>query len=51
VRGIPEPLVESIRDPHIRGLPAGVGSVEPWVDNVDVLLPGERRIAAARGLR
>jgi hypothetical protein len=36
-------LEESIVDPAVRALPRGVGSVEQWSDNVDVLThPGRR---------
>jgi len=41
-------LHTSVTDPDIRRLPIGVGSVEQWVDNVDVLSRPERRVAAAR---
>lgn len=32
-----EALVESVTDEEVRQLPAGVRSIEHWVDNVDVL--------------
>ncbi|MEO7448083.1 MAG: hypothetical protein ABI336_07390 [Humibacillus sp.] len=41
-RGVREAAVEvveaSITDPEVRALPRGVGSVEQWSDNVDVLV-------------
>ena len=40
-------LLAAVGDPAVRALPAGVGSVEQWVDNVDVLTVGARRRAAA----
>ena len=43
-------LLAAITDPHVRSLPRGVGSVEQWVDNVDVLCDPTRRVAAARAL-
>jgi hypothetical protein len=48
---VPELLLDSISDPEVRRLPAGVGSLEQWVDNVDVLLIPDRRAAAAGSLR
>ena len=45
-----EALRGSIRDPAVRGLPAGVGAVEQWVDNVDVLMSPPRRLAAVRAV-
>jgi hypothetical protein len=45
---VPELLLEGIADPAVRRFPAGVGAVEQWVDNVDVLTrPPLRRAAAA----
>ena len=37
-------VADSIRDPAVRLLPRGVGSVEQWSDNVDVLTHPRRRI-------
>ena len=37
-------VAESILDPAVRLLPRGVGSVEQWSDNVDVLTHPRRRI-------
>ena len=51
VADVPDLLLESVADPGVRGLPAGVGSVEQWVDNVAVLTEPERRVAAARAWR
>jgi hypothetical protein len=39
-------LLDDVTDPQVRSLPAGVGSVEQWVDSVDVLLDATRRRAA-----
>ncbi|WP_435736509.1 DUF4037 domain-containing protein [Cellulosimicrobium sp. PMB13] len=47
---VPEMVIASIADPEVRSLPSGVGSVEQWVDDVDVLMDPDRRVAAARGL-
>ena len=44
-------LLDEVSDPLIRELPAGVGSVEQWVDNVDVLSFPERRVAVAQAWR
>jgi Domain of unknown function (DUF4037) len=41
-------LLANVADPRVRQLPAGVGAVEQWVDNVDVLADPARRMAAAR---
>lgn len=41
-------LLDSVEDQDVRDLPAGVGSVEQWVDNVDVLVDHERRLALVR---
>lgn len=45
-------LQESIHDPAIRALPFGVGKVDQWVDNTDILSAPERfrRLAAVYGL-
>ena len=41
---IAEALLGGIADPQVSRLPAGVGSIEQWADNVDVLAsPGRRR--------
>lgn len=48
---VPEVLLDSIADPEVRRLPAGVGSVEQEVDNVAVLTDPQRRVAAARAWR
>jgi hypothetical protein len=44
-------LTGSIVDPAVRRLPVGVGAVEQWVDNVDVLTDPARRAQAVAGLR
>lgn len=46
-----EALVESVTDEEVRRLPAGVGSIEHWVDNVDVLTRPGRRLAAVRWMK
>ncbi|HEU5032381.1 MAG TPA: DUF4037 domain-containing protein [Spirillospora sp.] len=38
-------LVEGIGDPEVAGLRPGIGSVEQWVDSVDVLGHADRRAA------
>jgi hypothetical protein len=38
-------LGRDIEDPVVRGLPVGVGAIEQWVDNVDVLVDPHRRAA------
>lgn len=48
--GVSEMLMESIADPRVRALPPGVGSIEQWSDNVDVLGSPSRRLAAVRAL-
>jgi len=54
-RGVRATVVESLRssvtDAEVLRLPAGVGSVEQWVDNVDVLATPQRRVAAATAFR
>jgi hypothetical protein len=44
-------LQSTIEDPVVRGLPLGVGSVEQWVDNVDVLVQPRRRAALTSAWR
>ncbi|ANC29651.1 hypothetical protein [Isoptericola dokdonensis] len=39
-----------VRADDVRALPRGVGSVEQWVDDVDVLMDAGRRVAAARAV-
>jgi len=43
-------LTAAITDPQVRALPVGAGSVEQWIDNVDVLARPARRMAAAATL-
>jgi hypothetical protein len=43
-------LTAAITDPQVRALPVGAGSVEQWIDNVDVLARPARRMAAATTL-
>jgi hypothetical protein len=41
---VEERLLAAVRDPQVRGLPRGAGSVEQWSDNVAVLVtPALRR--------
>jgi len=47
--GIHTLLSEAVEDPDVRQLPMGLGSIEQWSDNVD-LLSWSRRRAAATGL-
>jgi len=44
-------LLAGINDPLVRRLPLGVGSVEQWVNNVDVLSHPDRRVAAMQAWR
>lgn len=44
-------LLADITDPLVRRLPSGVGSVEQWVNNVDVLSHPDRRLAAMQAWR
>ncbi|WP_432547631.1 DUF4037 domain-containing protein [Kineococcus sp. SYSU DK004] len=44
-------LLDAVRDPAVRRLPAGVGSVEQWVDDVDVLVHPDRRRAVTAAWR
>ena len=38
-------IVDTIRDPEVRRLPRGVGSLEQWVTSVDILSYAPRRAA------
>jgi hypothetical protein len=41
-------LLQQVQDPAVRALPHGIGAIEQWVDNVDVLArPHMRRTVAA----
>ncbi|GAB7189444.1 DUF4037 domain-containing protein [Kineococcus sp. NUM-3379] len=44
-------LRSGIEDPAARALPAGVGTVEQWIDNVDALVDPGRRAAALAAWR
>jgi hypothetical protein len=48
---VTELLLADITDPLVRGLPPGVGSVEQWVNNVDVLSHPDRRVALTAAWR
>jgi hypothetical protein len=48
---VPAALLAAVTDPRIRALPPGVGSVEQWVDSVDVLTHAQRRAALAGAYR
>ncbi|WP_205706828.1 DUF4037 domain-containing protein [Kineococcus vitellinus] len=54
-RSVPQALLDALTgavgDERVRALPLGVGSVEQWVDAVDVLVDGERRLRAARAVQ
>ena len=41
-------LLKEVTDPLVRQMPRGVGSVEQWVDNVDVLIDAGQRVVAAQ---
>lgn len=45
--GTPEALLDSITDEAVQALPRGIGSIEQWSDNVDLLTSPARRVAAA----
>lgn len=49
--GVVEAVMASVQDPVVRSLPAGVGSVEQWVHNTDVLVDAGRRVRAAQAWR
>jgi hypothetical protein len=52
IRGsVAQLLLAEVNDPLLRQLPAGVGSVEQWVDNVDVLTVPARRVPLAHAWR
>jgi Domain of unknown function (DUF4037) len=42
---IHQSLMNLIADPQVSGLPVGVGSIEQWCDNVDLMAHPERRSA------
>jgi hypothetical protein len=42
---IPQALLAEVTDPQIARLPVGIGSVEQWADNDDILAHPERRQA------
>jgi len=44
-------ITETITDPAVGALPVGIGSIEQWVDNTDVLAHPARRVAAWADLR
>ena len=44
-------LLEPVTDPLLAGVPRGVGSVEQWVDSVDVLTHPARRVALVQAWR
>ena len=48
---IAETLLADIADPDVRRLPAGIGSIEQWADNVDVLASPARRRALRSAYR
>jgi hypothetical protein len=50
VRGaVVDPLLDAITDPQLRSVPAGIGSLEQWLqDHVRVLMDAPRRVEIAR---
>ena len=50
VAPVPEAVRASITDPSVLALPAGVGCVEQWVDDVHVLMDPARRLAVTRAV-
>jgi hypothetical protein len=42
---IPRALLADVTDPHVTRLPVGIGSIEQWADNVDILAHPDRRDA------
>lgn len=50
VAAMSESLLAGVVDLQVQALPHGVGSIEQWVDNVDVLTHGERRTAVTHAL-
>jgi hypothetical protein len=44
-------LLDDVQDEAVRALPPGVGAIEQWVDNVDVLARADRRAAVASAWR
>jgi len=49
--GVAGSLLADVTDPLVASLPTGVGSIEQWVDNVDVLVDPARRRALSRAWR
>lgn len=47
----PKLLLDAVADPAVGRLPAGVGSIEQWVDNVDILAHSARRAGAVAAYR
>ena len=39
-------LTTVVTDPEVAALPVGLGSIEQWSDNVDLLTSGRRRLLA-----
>jgi Domain of unknown function (DUF4037) len=48
---VPAALLAGITDPDLAALPPGIGSIEQWCDNADVLAKPERRPAIAATYR
>jgi hypothetical protein len=44
-QAVPDALLAGITDPQVARLPAGIGSIEQWASNVDLLAHPERRRA------
>lgn len=49
--GVAEAVMAPVQDPVVRCLPVGVGSVEQWVYNTDVLADAPRRVPAGQAWR
>ncbi|MFC8732234.1 DUF4037 domain-containing protein [Luteimicrobium sp. NPDC057192] len=50
VAPVPEVVRASITDPSVLALPAGVGCVEQWVDDVHVLMDPARRLSVTQAV-
>ena len=50
-QAVAEALLADIADPLVAGLPPGIGCVETWAENVDVLVSPSRRSALRAAYR
>jgi hypothetical protein len=48
---VPEALLSGITDPQVARLPPGIGTIEQWIDSVDVLSSPQRRSALQAAYR